>query len=1203
MQTEDYSDWESVPNHNPYCYYLHLKDPLDESHVKKFLQQKHKSITVVSSDSIELDNASILQINTDSDEGVIISQADFLKLPTAQESWNAFLDRVKQVKIESIHKADAFQFELVTKLCVRFEGESADTIIWKEHFLACPGAKDAWKEFVTRKFPKRDFLKSYEKEIQQFWNDQKLFEVDAVEGAPKWMGTFPYPYMNGALHMGHAFTTCKVDFAAGYQRLKGKRALFPYAFHCTGMPIKACADKLKREIETFGNPPVFPSSEATQSEKQGDASKSRKAKVQAKGTGAKYQWQIMQSSGVPESEIANFADAHYWLKYFPTRGMADLKLLGTKIDWRRSFITTDVNKYYDAFIRWQFNKLKQLGKIKFGKRETIYSPLDGQPCMDHDRQTGEGVGVSEYTIIKQQLNKPYPSVLSFLENTDKKVYLAPATLRPETMYGQTNCWILPNGDYGAFEISETEVFICTARAAKNLAFQGYSLEPGKVKELATFKGSELIGAAVSAPLSKYPVIYVWPMFTISVEKTTGVVTSVPSDSPDDYAAFRDLKSKAQLREKYNLKDEMVIPYEVVPIIDVPEYGTTAAITVVDQLKIKSQNDSQQLAKAKEMVYLKGFYEGVMLVGDYAGKKVQEAKVLIKEDLKKAGLAIRYFEPESLVVSRSGDTCVVALCDQWYLDYGEKEWQKQAYECLEQMETYNKEVENQFRSALGWMHEWACSRSYGLGSRIPWDPDYLIESLSDSTIYNAYYTIAHLLQGGIVDGSVEGPAHIKPEQLTDSVFDYIFQDAEFPKDTTIPKATLDELRKEFRCWYPVDLRASGKDLIPNHLLFYIYNHTAIFPKDKWPKGVKANGWLLLNGEKMAKRTGNFITLADAVERYGTDAMRFAFAQAGDGMTDPNFTVENVDTAILQLHTFIDWIKEMLNSKDTMRSGPPSTFWERVFDSQIQKAARLCDKSYEQLLFRDAVNIGFFEIQKARDEYRKAVSATPGDKLNSDLIEKFIRTVVIMMAPIVSYTSEFIWRNILGEKDSIFNARFPTYDNVDESVLAANIYLNNSITNFRNKIHLHTKPPKKADQQKKPYPKVARIYVTPDYPQWHQDTLKLVKELYEKNNNTLPDQKSIAEAIKAVAALQPHMKKIMPTINNLIQKAKNQGITEEDFLITMPFNEVQVLTDTMEYVKSELKLEKIEIYLTTDANTPEKAASLAPGAPGKPLIFFD
>lgn len=37
--------------------------------------------------------------------------------------------------------------------------------------------------------------------------------------------------------------------------------LFPFAFHCTGMPIKACADKLQREMETFGYPPVFPTAD------------------------------------------------------------------------------------------------------------------------------------------------------------------------------------------------------------------------------------------------------------------------------------------------------------------------------------------------------------------------------------------------------------------------------------------------------------------------------------------------------------------------------------------------------------------------------------------------------------------------------------------------------------------------------------------------------------------------------------------------------------------------------------------------------------------------------------------------------------------------------------------------------------------------------------------------------------------------------
>lgn len=110
---------------------------------------------------------------------------------------------------------------------------------------------------------KRDFLRDIEKAVQKEWDDMKIFEVDAPESPeelsqPKYMATFPYPYMNGRLHLGHTFTLSKAEFAAAYQRLKGKRTLFPFGFHCTGMPIKACADRLKREIKDFGNPPAFP---------------------------------------------------------------------------------------------------------------------------------------------------------------------------------------------------------------------------------------------------------------------------------------------------------------------------------------------------------------------------------------------------------------------------------------------------------------------------------------------------------------------------------------------------------------------------------------------------------------------------------------------------------------------------------------------------------------------------------------------------------------------------------------------------------------------------------------------------------------------------------------------------------------------------------------------------------------------------------
>lgn len=68
--------------------------------------------------------------------------------------------------------------------------------------------------------------------------------------------------MNGRLHVGHTFSLSKAEFAVGFERMRGKRALFPFGFHATGMPIKACADKLKAEIANYGNPPQFPTDEA-----------------------------------------------------------------------------------------------------------------------------------------------------------------------------------------------------------------------------------------------------------------------------------------------------------------------------------------------------------------------------------------------------------------------------------------------------------------------------------------------------------------------------------------------------------------------------------------------------------------------------------------------------------------------------------------------------------------------------------------------------------------------------------------------------------------------------------------------------------------------------------------------------------------------------------------------------------------------------
>jgi len=388
-------------------------------------------------------------------------------------------------------------------------------------------------------------LHKIELDVQAKWEAMKVFEVDAPEEkCEKFFATFPYPYMNGLLHVGHAFSLTKAMFATNFQRLQGKKVLFPFAYHCTGMPIQAAANKLKREYEVYGSPnPTFPpgkpqpltkddvpvldadnrvtltwkvpactggkavkahhlhacveggefkkityeeisadgkkmtckaaveggactykviveledgsmcpeglegalvSVDAAPAKKsEGGLTGKRVAKKILMKTGdAAFQFEILRMMGIPPEDIPPFVDPEYWLKFFPPLGTRDLKRFGCPTDFRRSFITTPLNPFYDKFIRWQFRKLKEGERIGFGKRPTMYSGLDGQACMDHDRAEGEGVAPQEYTAIKIELLEK-PACMKKLQK--KKVYLLAATLRAETMPGQTNCWILPKG--------------------------------------------------------------------------------------------------------------------------------------------------------------------------------------------------------------------------------------------------------------------------------------------------------------------------------------------------------------------------------------------------------------------------------------------------------------------------------------------------------------------------------------------------------------------------------------------------------------------------------------------------------------------------------------------------------------------------------------------------------------------------------------
>jgi hypothetical protein len=98
---------------------------------------------------------------------------------------------------------------------------------------------------------KRDALRSNEVAVQKMWAEERAFESDPDPTRESFLVTFPYPYSNGHLHIGHAFSMTKAVFRAQFERNRGKNVLFPFAFHCTGMPIQAVrVTSLRASFET-----------------------------------------------------------------------------------------------------------------------------------------------------------------------------------------------------------------------------------------------------------------------------------------------------------------------------------------------------------------------------------------------------------------------------------------------------------------------------------------------------------------------------------------------------------------------------------------------------------------------------------------------------------------------------------------------------------------------------------------------------------------------------------------------------------------------------------------------------------------------------------------------------------------------------------------------------------------------------------------
>jgi len=346
-----------------------------------------------------------------------------------------------------------------------------------------------------------------------------------------------------------------------------------------------------------------------------------------------------------------------------------------------------------------------------------------------------------------------------------------------------------------------------------------------------------------------------------------------------------------------------------------------------------------------------------------------------------------------VVCRCGNRVrVKILHDQWFLKYSDPAWKQEVSDHLKDMDLVPPEVRVEFDRTVDWLKDWACTRRVGLGTRFPWDKEQLIEPLSDSTVYMAYYTIAHRIR------------EIDSKLLTPEVFDYIFlgkENKELPE-----KKKLDAMRKEFLYWYPYDFRFSAKDLISNHLTFQIFHHCTVFEgqKDKLPKGMVVFGMGLLNGAKMSSSKGNVFLLEDAVKEFGADTVRMFLMGSAEPWQDFDWRNELVLSTKKQIERFYNTVSEIRHA-----SGEPGDI-DRWLMSRLQCHITRTTDALDHFQTRQALQESYFGIESDLKWYRRRLGK---DAAGSRELHTLCSVWTRLLAPFIPFTAETLWKEMGGE----------------------------------------------------------------------------------------------------------------------------------------------------------------------------------------------
>ncbi len=849
---------------------------------------------------------------------------------------------------------------------------------------------------------------------------------------------------------------------------------------------------------------------------------------------------------VSEEDIKTFVEPIKIADYFHEEIKSGMIEMGYSIDWRREFTT--IVPGYQKFIEWQITTLKENGRIIQGSHPVGWCPADQNPVSQHDTMGDVEPKIDDKNFLVK---------FSF----DELIFPV-TTLRPETIFGVTNLWVNPNTIYKKVAVNN-ETWIVSEECTRKIEFF-----EKKVKIVGDISGSEIIGKyAKNFNGQEIPIL---PAEFVEPGMGTGLVMSVPAHAPKDYQALMDLKAK---------NHALAIKIEPVPIIITEGYGEFPAREICEKLGVSNQSD-EKLEEATKELYLKEFNDGKLneKCDIFDNEKVQFGRDKVRAWLEENNHLEKFPVLENAPVHcRCGAECVVkVLNNQWFLNYGDEEWKDLARNCFDEMNVLPNNIRTEFKEVIDWLHERACARQQGLGTKLPWDKDWIVESLSDSVIYMAYYTISRFVNDGTV----------LPENLTREFFDYVLLDkgdiALAASTSKLSEDMIDTMKKEFKYFYPVDSRHSGRDLVQNHLSFFVLNHVGIFDKKLWPQEIVVNGSVMMDGAKMSKSMGNIIPLRTAIREHGADPIRLAIISSAELLQDADFNMESVYGIQNKLESLLKECS-MLKNNDISELQAE----DRWILSKTQNKIAQITEAVEKMRLREALHDILFTFESDLSWYTKRVQAK-NRKDVSGILHQINSVRVAMLSPFAPHIAEEMWKN-LGNDNLVSKSAWPKHskDKVDATAIQSEELLKSTMDDITNILKVTKITPQKiviyvnSDSMKsKVYRKVLSIMVG------------------GQNNMGVVMKELIADPETTDAKKMPnYIQKIIKDLHSESEEIKSMKLGSDSF-------------DEKEFLRSELasigKKEfgvDVTIYSENDSDIYDPKGKARHARPFKPAILIE